>query len=76
MVIVVNEVLIPLVDRVDKPLECLKAVVFIPKLLDDLLVGIAISSLSCWMICQWALPSAWVMVGGRYEAVSNLVCTW
>ena len=61
MVVVVNEVLVPLVDRVDKPLECLKATVFITKLLDDLLA---------------ALPSAWAMIGGRYEVASNLVCTW
>ena len=48
MVIVVDEVLIPLVDRVDKPLECLEAVVFVPKLLDDLSAGIAISLGDNW----------------------------
>ena len=42
MVIVVNEVLVPFVDHVDKPLECLEAAVFVPKLLDDLSAGIAI----------------------------------
>ena len=38
----VNEVLVPFVDHVDKPLECLEVAVFVPKLLDDLLAGIAI----------------------------------
>ena len=42
MVVIVDEVLVPLVDCVDKPLECLEVVVFVPKLLDDLSVGIAI----------------------------------
>ena len=48
MVVVVNKVLIPLVDRVDKPLKCLEAAVFIPKLLDDLSVGIAIGLGDNW----------------------------
>ena len=48
VVIVVNEVLVPLVNHVDKPLECLEAAVFIPKLLDDLSVGIAIGLGDDW----------------------------
>ena len=48
MVIVVNEVLVPLVNHVDKPLECLEAAVFIPKLLDDLSAGIAIGLGDDW----------------------------
>ena len=48
MVVVVNEVFIPLINRVDKPLECLEAAVFIPKLLDDLSAGIAIGLGDDW----------------------------
>ena len=48
MVIVVNEVLISLVDCVDKPLECLEAAVFVPKLLDNLSAGVAISLGNDW----------------------------
>ena len=48
MVVVVNEVLIPLVNRVDKPLECLEVAVFVPKLLDDLSAGIAIGLGDNW----------------------------
>ena len=48
MVIVVNEVLVPLVDRVDKPLECLRAAVFILELLDNLSAGIVISLGDDW----------------------------
>ena len=48
MVVVINEVLIPFVDRVDKPLECLEVAVFIPELLDDLLAGIAIGLGDDW----------------------------
>ena len=43
-----RSVLIPLVDRVDKPLECLEAAVFVPKLLDNLLAGIAIGLGDDW----------------------------
>ena len=48
MVVVVNEVLVPLVDHVDKPLECLEAVVFVPKLLDNLSAGVAIGLGNDW----------------------------
>ena len=48
MVIVVNEVLVPFVDHVDKPLKCLEVAVFIPKLLDDLSVGVAIGLGNDW----------------------------
>ena len=42
MVVVVDEVLVPFVNCVDKPLECLEAAVFVPKLLDNLSAGVAI----------------------------------
>ena len=62
VVVVVNEVIIPLVNRVDKPLECLDAAVFIPKLLDNLLAGVAIGLGNDWWEVQGSIEPGMYLV--------------